>query len=234
MSRYPKLILASQSPRRQELLRNITPDFTVQVSRVEENLAPGTSPGEAVEQLALRKAQAVLRLQPDPEDCIVIGSDTVVAIDGRILGKPRSREECLGMLEALSGREHTVYTGVALLGGGRERLFRERAQVEFWPLSPAERDWYAATPEPYDKAGGYGVQGLGSLLVRAIRGDYFTGPAGGPPLAGAAGLCPGAVPPPRAGLKPPRAPFGRGSLPAGGGPFVKFMKSKQIPLFLSL
>ena len=104
MSRYPKLILASQSPRRQELLRNITPDFTVQVSRVEENLAPGTSPGEAVEQLALRKAQAVLRLQPDPEDCIVIGSDTVVAIDGRILGKPRSREECLGMLEALSGR----------------------------------------------------------------------------------------------------------------------------------
>ena len=110
MSRYPKLILASQSPRRQELLRNITPDFTVQVSQVEENLAPGTSPGEAVEQLALRKAQAVLRLQPDPEDCIVIGSDTVVAIDGRILGKPRSREECLGMLEALSGREHTVYT----------------------------------------------------------------------------------------------------------------------------
>ena len=153
MSRYPKLILASQSPRRQELLRNITPDFTVQVSQVEENLAPGTSPGEAVEQLALRKAQAVFCLQPDPEDCIVIGSDTVVAIDGRILGKPHSREECLGMLEALSGREHTVYTGVALLGGGRERLFRERAQVEFWPLSPAERDWYAATPEPYDKAG---------------------------------------------------------------------------------
>lgn len=174
MSRYPKLILASQSPRRQELLRNITPDFTVQVSQVEENLAPGTSPGEAVEQLALRKAQAVFCLQPDPEDCIVIGSDTVVAIDGRILGKPHSREECLGMLEALSGREHTVYTGVALLGGGRERLFRERAQVEFWPLSPAERGWYAATPEPYDKAGGYGVQGLGSLLVRAIRGDYFT------------------------------------------------------------
>ena len=99
MSRYPKLILASQSPRRQELLRNITPDFTVQVSQVEENLAPGTSPGEAVEQLALRKAQAVLRLQPDPEDCIVIGSDTVVAIDGRILGKPKDKEDAKAMLE---------------------------------------------------------------------------------------------------------------------------------------
>ena len=145
MSRYPKLILASQSPRRQELLRNITPDFTVQVSQVEENLAPGTSPGEAVEQLALRKAQAVLRLQPDPEDCIVIGSDTVVAIDGRILGKPRSREECLGMLEALSGREHTVYTGVALLG---EAGSGSSGKGPRWSSGPFPRRSATGTPPP--------------------------------------------------------------------------------------
>lgn len=174
MKNHPVLILASQSPRRRELLANITPDFAVQVSQAEEDLAPGTPPEEAVERLALRKAQAVLRLQPEPENCVVIGSDTVVAVGGKILGKPRDREDCLAMLEALSGREHTVHTGVALLRGGRERVFRETAQVEFWPLSQEERAWYAGTPEPYDKAGGYGVQGLGSLLVKGIRGDYFT------------------------------------------------------------
>lgn len=174
MKDRPVLILASQSPRRRELLTNITPEFTVRVSQAEEDLAPGTPPEEAVEQLALRKAQAVLRLRPEPEDWVVIGSDTVVAIDGKILGKPRGREDCLIMLETLSGREHTVHTGVALLRGERERVFRETAQVEFWPLSPEERAWYADTPEPYDKAGGYGVQGLGSLLVKGIRGDYFT------------------------------------------------------------
>ena len=170
----PTPILASQSPRRKELLGLILPAFSVQVSDADETLAPDTPPEEAVRQLALRKAEAVLSLQRDPGEVVVIGSDTVVAIDGKILGKPRDREECLEMLRTLSGREHVVHTGVALLRGGERRVFAETARVEFWPLTQAEMAWYAATPEPYDKAGGYGVQGHGAVLVKAIRGDYFT------------------------------------------------------------
>ena len=168
------LILASASPRRRELMGLITKEFTVRVSAADESLAPGTAPGEAVEELALRKARAVYgRLGPG-EEALVVGSDTVVAVDGRILGKPRDRAECLRMLGLLSGREHTVYTGAALVGPGICRSFREEAAVEFWPLSREEMEWYASTPEPYDKAGGYGVQGYGALLVRGIRGDFYT------------------------------------------------------------
>ena len=152
----------------------ITRDFTVQATYADEALAPGPPPGEAVEELALRKAEAVLALRPAGEDALVIGADTVVAVDGRILGKPRDREECLWMLGLLSGREHTVYTGAALVGPGVCRSFREEAAVGFWPLSREEMEWYASTPEPYDKAGGYGVQGYGALLVREIRGDFYT------------------------------------------------------------
>jgi septum formation protein len=173
-SSRPALILASQSPRRRELMGFITPDFSVQVSDADETIAPGTPPGDAVEELALRKARAVLALQPDPSACLVVGADTVVAVEGRILGKPRDRQECLWMLSLLSGREHTVFTGVAILGRGAERSFREEARVEFWPLTGEEMEWYASTPEPYDKAGGYGIQGLGSVLVKGIRGDFFT------------------------------------------------------------
>ena len=161
----PTPILASQSPRRKELLGLILPAFSVQVSDADETLAPGTSPMAAVEQLALQK---------DPGEFVVIGSDTVVSIDGRILGKPHSREDCLEMLQTLSGREHLVHTGVALLRGEDRRVFTETAGVEFWPLSREEIDWYASTPEPYDKAGGYGVPGRASLLVRGVRGDYYT------------------------------------------------------------
>ena len=169
-----EIILASQSPRRQELMSAIAPGFRVVVSQADESLAPGTPPGEAVEELALRKAGAVLASAPAGADWVVIGADTVVAIDGRILGKPRDREDCLKMLALLSGREHVVYTGVALQRGEQKRVFREEAWVEFWPLTPKERHWYADTPEPYDKAGGYGIQGLGAVLVRGIVGDYFT------------------------------------------------------------
>lgn len=170
----PTPILASQSPRRKELLGLILPVFSIQVSDADETLDPGTPPEEAVRLLALRKAEAVLALQRDPGEVVVIGSDTVVAVDGKILGKPRSREECLEMLGILSGREHVVHTGVALLRGGERRVFAETARVEFWPLTQAEMAWYAATPEPYDKAGGYGIQGLGAVLVKGIRGDHFT------------------------------------------------------------
>lgn len=168
------LILASQSPRRRELMSLVAAEFTVQVSQADETLPPDTPPGRAVEQLALRKALAVQAQLPRPEEAVIVGSDTVVAIGGKVLGKPRDKADCLGMMEALSGREHTVHTGVALVWGERRRVFRETAGVEFWPLSPEEMEWYAGTGEPYDKAGGYGVQGLGALLVKGIRGDYYT------------------------------------------------------------
>lgn len=171
-----KLILASQSPRRRELMAMVAADFSVRVSQADETLPPDTPPEAAVEELALRKALAVQRslAEEERQSAVIVGSDTVVAIDGKVLGKPRSREECLAMLATLSGREHTVHTGVALLQADRRRVFRETAQVEFWPLSQTVMDWYASTDEPYDKAGGYGVQGLGALLVKGVRGDYYT------------------------------------------------------------
>ena len=168
------LILASQSPRRRELLAAVLPGFRVQVSAADETLPAGIDPAEAVQLLARKKAEAVLALQPESEKTVVIGADTVVAVDGRILGKPRSREDCIAMLRALSGREHAVHTGVALLRGKEGRVFAETTRVEFWPLAGEDIAWYASTPEPYDKAGGYGIQGLGSILVKGIAGDYFT------------------------------------------------------------
>lgn len=170
------LILASQSPRRRELMAMVASDFAVLVSQAEEDLSPDTPPGKAVEELALRKALAVQGVLSAEErkTSLIVGSDTVVAIDDKILGKPHGPEECLAMMAALSGREHTVHTGVALVSGERRRVFRETAQVEFWPLSQEVMEWYASTDEPYDKAGGYGVQGLGALLVKRILGDYYT------------------------------------------------------------
>ena len=124
------LILASQSPRRRELLSLVAETFTCQTSRADESLPAGTPPDRAVEMLSLRKALAVRDQLPDPEDHVVIGSDTVVAVDGRILGKPRDQADCLGMLQILSGREHVVHTGVALAWGERTRVFRETARSE--------------------------------------------------------------------------------------------------------
>ena len=168
------LILASQSPRRRELLSLVAETFTCQTSQADESLPAGTPPDRAVEMLSLRTALAVRDQLPDPKDHVVIGSDTVVAVDGRILGKPQDKADCLEMLQILSGREHVVHTGVALAWGERTQVFRETARVTFWSLSREEMAWYAGTPEPYDKAGAYGVQGLGALLVREIHGDYYT------------------------------------------------------------
>ncbi len=167
-----KLILASQSPRRKELLGYYTNDFQVRVSQADETLPEGIDPGEAVALLAQRKAQAVAAL-PECKGCRIIGADTVVAVEGHILGKPHSPEEAREMLELLSGRVHSVYTGVAVLGPGEREVFTQRTQVEFYPLSAREIDDYVATGEPMDKAGAYGIQGRGGLLVRRLEGDYF-------------------------------------------------------------
>lgn len=164
-----KLILASKSPRRKELLGMLCPDFRVEVQQADETIAPGTPPQEAVEQLARRKARAVMA---GPGEA-VIGADTIVVLDGRIMGKPADEADAKHMLSALQGRSHSVFTGVCVRDGQKEVARVCETQVEFAPMTDEEIDWYVSTGEPMDKAGAYGIQGLGGLLVREIRGDYY-------------------------------------------------------------
>ena len=166
------IILASQSPRRRQVLGQIGLDhFIVRPARGEEIMDPALSPAQLVEELSRQKAREVAGAS-DPGD-LVIAADTVVAIDGRVLGKPHDREEACAMLSALSGREHTVYTGVTVCRDDRMLTQHEATQVRFRPLSPREIRAYVDSGEPMDKAGAYGVQELGALLVEGIRGDYF-------------------------------------------------------------
>ena len=165
------IILASQSPRRRELLGQMgLTDFIIRPAVGEEKAAPGLSPAQLVEALSLRKGLEVAAAA-DPGD-LVIAADTVVAVDGRVLGKPHSKEEAAEMLSALSGRAHTVYTGVTLCRDGEVLTEHEATAVTFRPLTPGEIDAYVATGEPMDKAGAYGIQGYGALLVEGIQGDY--------------------------------------------------------------
>ncbi|WP_309089652.1 Maf family protein [Domibacillus sp.] len=164
------IILASSSPRRKELLAHVNIPFTVHAANTDETIVPGTHPAQAVEQLALRKAEAVLAAYPDK---VVIGADTVVAVDDRILGKPETEQEAMDMLCMLSGRHHAVYTGVAILSRNEKVVFHEKTDVEFWDLTKAEIAAYIKTGDPFDKAGSYGIQTAGALFVKAIHGDYF-------------------------------------------------------------
>ena len=164
------IILASKSPRRQELIKRITDDFEVIVSDVPEALPEGLAPEEAPVFLASRKAQAVAADHPDKT---VIGADTVVILDGEIMGKPNGEDDTVRMLSALSGRTHTVITGCCIIRGTRKRAFSQTTSVEFYPLGEREIMEYIASGEPFDKAGAYGIQGMGSLLVKGIVGDYF-------------------------------------------------------------
>ena len=165
-----KLILASASPRRKELLAKLGIPFEVIVSDCDETLPPDTPADVAAELLARRKAEAVAAAYPD---AVVIGADTTVVLGNEILGKPHDRADCVRMLTALSGQTHRVITGVAYVAnGGKMRSFSEVTQVKFFELSPAEIAVYADSDEPYDKAGGYGIQGQGALLVEGISGDY--------------------------------------------------------------
>ena len=165
------IILASASPRRRELLERIgITDFTVAAPNVDESVDPSLSPAAMVEQLSLRKARAAAEhFGPDE---LILAADTVVALDGAILGKPRDKDGAFAMLSALSGREHRVYTGVTVLQGNKIVTQHEETAVTFRALSPDEIWGYIATGEPLDKAGAYGIQGVGALLVSGIRGDY--------------------------------------------------------------
>lgn len=165
-----EIILASASPRRKELLSTAGVNFTVKVADVEEKIEPGLTPDKVVMSLALQKAKAVAAENPE---AVVIGADTVVVLDGEILGKPQSEENAVEMLTALSGRCHTVYTGVALIKGDKVRNFCEATQVEFYDLTKEEIEAYVATKDCMDKAGAYGIQTNGCVLISGINGDYF-------------------------------------------------------------
>ena len=165
-----QIILASQSPRRKELLGQVgISDFIIRPAVGEEKAAPGLTPAQLVEALSLHKGLEVASTAPGD---LVIAADTVVAVDGQVLGKPHSKEEAVQMLTALSGRTHTVYTGVTLCRDGDVLTEHEATQVRFRPLTAREIEAYVATGEPMDKAGSYGIQGYGALLVEGIEGDY--------------------------------------------------------------
>ncbi len=164
-----KLILASKSPRRSELLKNAGIEFTVRTADADETIPDGTRPEDAVVFLAARKAMAVKRNDGET----VLGADTVVVLDDEILGKPKNRDDAFNMIKRLSGRVHSVFTGVCAIGDNGSLTFAEETKVEFYPLSDKEINEYVDTDEPYDKAGAYGIQGLASKFIRAIEGDYF-------------------------------------------------------------
>lgn len=164
------LILASASPRRKELLKNITEDFKIIVAKTDETLDEKIAPKDVPEFLATKKARAVREMNPNDT---VIGSDTIVLLGDKILGKPVSREDAFNMLKELSGNVHSVITGCCICEGEKEITFSCETKVEFFPLTNEEIYAYLDTNEPYDKAGSYGIQGVGSLFVKEIMGDYF-------------------------------------------------------------
>ena len=165
------IILASASPRRRELLNTMgIRDFAVRPSSREEPYDASLGPGGAVERIALGKALDAAA-GADAGD-IVIGADTLVFLDGRPLGKPRDKEDARAMLSALSGREHTVITGLAVIAGDYRETGHTATAVRFRALTAREIEWYIRSGEPMDKAGAYGIQGLGGLLVEGVNGDY--------------------------------------------------------------
>lgn len=166
------IILASASPRRRELLENMgLRDFLVRPSKHEEPYDASLEPGAAVEKIALMKGRDAAA-SAGPGD-IVVAADTLVFLGGAPLGKPAGGDEAARMLRSLSGREHTVITGLAVISSSGERVCHESTRVRFRALSDVEINWYVKTGEPMDKAGAYGIQGLGSMLIEGIDGDYF-------------------------------------------------------------
>jgi septum formation protein len=171
-----RVILASKSPRRKEILSMLGIDFTVMSADADESSSL-SDPHELVRELSLRKGRALreqLMQSGDwDDDTLIIAADTVVATKEEILGKPKDDADTRRMLSLLSGTEHTVVSGIALLIGDKEDADTDETAVSFAPMSSDEIDWYVASGEPADKAGAYAVQGLASLFIRGLRGDYF-------------------------------------------------------------
>ena len=164
------MILASASPRRNELLSLILDEFQIEPADVDESIENNIPLEQIPAYLAAKKAKYVSERHPDD---IVIGCDTGVFIDNNIIGKPSNEKAAYQILKLLSGRTHHVITGVALCRGGRISCFSQATEVEFYPLSEEEINDYILTGEPMDKAGAYGIQGKGAIFVRGIKGDYF-------------------------------------------------------------
>ena len=192
-NRIMNIILASASPRRRELLAQIGLQYEVKISDVEEKITSAV-PHEIVEQLATQKAEAVFETVCDDDNILVIGADTIVACDGKVLGKPSSPEEAVKMLTMLQGRKHQVYTGVCVIrkrsevkhdretfsevgmsadaGTVTKKIFHECTQVRFYDMSPGEIQQYVDSQDPLDKAGAYGIQGFCARYIAGIDGDY--------------------------------------------------------------
>lgn len=168
------IVLASGSPRRSELLKRLHLTFDIKVSQIDEDAFEQTSPKEYVETLAIEKARDIAKNLD--EDAMVIGCDTIVVLDDKILGKPNDDYQAGEYLKALSGKKtHYVYSGIAILdlGTGEQYLSHEITEVNMKELSDEEISAYVKTGEPADKAGAYGIQGIGSVLIEGIRGDYY-------------------------------------------------------------
>ncbi|WP_252274712.1 Maf family protein [Pseudomonas subflava] len=166
------LHLASGSPRRRELLAQIGVPFVTLIASIDETALPGEPAERYVERLAWEKAQAGLTTLKDKDQAVVLGADTAVVLDGRILGKPESRADGLATLAALSGREHQVLTAVALVDAQRVESRVVASRVRFRALRPGEAEAYWDTGEPRDKAGSYGIQGLAAVFVSQLEGSY--------------------------------------------------------------
>ena len=164
-------ILASQSPRRKQLLEQVNLSFSIKPSRVEEKVNMEDTPEDIVVSLATQKAEDVFKRFPDS---VVLGADTIVVHNDRILEKPVDHKNAREMLERLSGQTHFVYTGVSIVSEEKNISFYEKTEVEFYSLSEEEISSYIQSGDPFDKAGGYGIQGIGATLVKKIHGDYFT------------------------------------------------------------
>ncbi len=166
-----KIILASQSPRRKELIAIITDNVEIRPVPCDETLPEGIGAREAVEYLSKIKNEASRKCSAPDE--IVISADTVVAVNNEILGKPVDKDDARRMLNLLSGKTHQVYTGVTISDNEKSVTFSEKTDVVFYRLTKKEIEKYISSREPYDKAGAYGIQGKASLLVKGIKGDYF-------------------------------------------------------------
>jgi septum formation protein len=170
-----KIILASASPRRAEILRNAAIPFETMAEVIDESRRPGELRADYVRRLALAKARAAASVQHPTADCLFIGADTVVVAGNEILGKPESQDDARRMLRLLSGATHEVHTGLAIARrpGATEAVIDEVTSVTFAPLSDDEIEAYLATGEPFDKAGAYGIQAMGGRYVTRIEGCYF-------------------------------------------------------------
>jgi len=167
-----KIVLASASPRRKELLERIGLKFEVEPSNHEENVNPGLEPHELAKSLSLEKAKLVVE---NHRDALVIAADTFIVLDGEILGKPITEDEARRMLETISGKQHSVITGFTIIdtASGKVLSRSEETKVFIRELTSKEIDSYVRSKEPLDKAGAYAIQGLGSVIVKKIEGDYF-------------------------------------------------------------